>query len=100
MTSIGCKTPENVEGPNFKIQGEIYHRLGSLLPSDESSPKFSQIYFYDAEVATHERMKIFPNLDENVLKTFHQILSEINSYVKSYKVALELQKTFKMSKFF
>ena len=100
LTSIGCKTPENVEGPNFKIQGEIYHRLGSLLPSDESSPKFSQIYFYDAEVATYERMKIFPNLDENVLKTFHQILSEINSYVKSYKVALELQKNFQNVKIF
>ena len=34
---------------NFKIHGSVYHKIGSLLPSDNESPKFAQIYFHDTE---------------------------------------------------
>jgi len=51
MTSFGAK--EIREGnfmPTFKIEGQIYHLIGSLLPTTGQSSKFLQIYFiYDAD---------------------------------------------------
>lgn len=31
--------------PTFKIQGQVYYRIGSVLPSYENEPSFLQIYF-------------------------------------------------------
>lgn len=33
----------------FKIQSQIYHQIGSLLPMPDASPKFLQIYFLGDE---------------------------------------------------
>ena len=50
LASLGCN--EIVApgySPTFKIQGKLYHRIGSLLPSNsEESPKFAQLYFHDS----------------------------------------------------
>lgn len=59
MTSFGAK--EVKEGnfmPTFKIQGQVYHRIGSLLPSTGQEPSFLQIYFVgndekEAEIRTN-----------------------------------------------
>jgi len=45
MTSFGAKTVNvggNVGGfmPTFKIQGQVYHRIGSVLPSHANEPSF------------------------------------------------------------
>ena len=46
MTSIGCtEVREGNFMPTFKISGNLYHRICSLLPSSEGSAKFLQIYF-------------------------------------------------------
>jgi len=45
MTSFGAK--EIREGnfmPTFKIEGRIYHLIGSLLPTTGQSSKFLHIY--------------------------------------------------------
>lgn len=47
MTSFGAK--EIREGnfmPTFKVQGQIYHFIGNLLPAEGAQPEFSQIYFF------------------------------------------------------
>ena len=41
--------------PSFRIQGQVYHLIGSIVPTQGESPKFAQIYFIDneeSEVAT------------------------------------------------
>ncbi|XP_023232369.1 uncharacterized protein LOC111632222 [Centruroides sculpturatus] len=46
MTSFGAK--EIHEGnfmPKFKVEGQVYHLIGSLLPPSDQSPQFLQIYF-------------------------------------------------------
>lgn len=44
MTSFGAQQiSEGPFMPTFKIQGQVYHLIGSLLP--ENQPKFLQIYF-------------------------------------------------------
>jgi hypothetical protein len=32
--------------PVFKINGQVHHRIGSLLPTDGTSPKYIQLYIY------------------------------------------------------
>ncbi|GBO09285.1 hypothetical protein AVEN_111478-1 [Araneus ventricosus] len=46
MTSFGS-TKEIKAGfmPTFKVQGQVYHRIGSLQPLWNEEPKFLQIYF-------------------------------------------------------
>jgi len=35
--------------PTFKIQGQVYHRIGSVLPLSENELSFLQIYFVGIE---------------------------------------------------
>ena len=40
---------------SFRLQGQVYYLVGSIIPTTGESPKFSQIYFIDnreSEVAT------------------------------------------------
>ncbi|XP_071043086.1 uncharacterized protein [Parasteatoda tepidariorum] len=61
MTSFGAtKIVHNEDGRNFestfKIQGQVYHQIGSLLLMPNVDPKFLQIYFMgDEEQQTHTR---------------------------------------------
>ena len=53
FTSMGGEVDYSVNrgrGPFvFRIGGENYHSIGSLLPNDGSTPKFSQLYIYDTD---------------------------------------------------
>ena len=31
--------------PTFKVRGQVYHQIGSLLPQRQIAPKFLQLYF-------------------------------------------------------
>ena len=35
--------------PIFKLGGQNYHSIGSLLPPDSLRPTFAQLYIYDTE---------------------------------------------------
>jgi hypothetical protein len=50
MTSFGAtKIIRNNFETTFKIQGQVYHQIGSLLPLPDETPKFLQIYFMGDE---------------------------------------------------
>ena len=61
MTSFGAtKIVRNEDGRNFestfKIQGQVCHQIGPLLPMPDADPKFLQIYCMgDEEQQTHTR---------------------------------------------
>src|SRR5690349_15914504 len=61
MASLGAKQQHFPRGvpPVFKIQCTVSHRIGSLLQNDENAddPKFVQIYIYDTEHETENRLK-------------------------------------------
>jgi len=62
MTSFGAHVVR--EGgwmPTFKVQGQVYHLIGSLLPSQNCKPSFLQIYFIaDYNKQADARIDIFP----------------------------------------
>ena len=47
MTSFGAdkEDTEHVYMPTFRVLGQVYHTIGSLLPMAGEEAKFLQIYF-------------------------------------------------------
>ena len=92
MTSFGCNEITMAGfNPSFRVQGQVYHRIGSLLPSAGESPKFSQIYFIDnqqTEVAT--RCGIVDTLRLCIVTGINELLHDDNHYVQLIKVAKEI----------
>ena len=89
MASVGCTTPEQFRGPNFKIQGKVHHSIGTLIPHGENPPKFLQLYFYDTDEATEHRIQTMPKLCSSILKDLTEIIQETNSYIQSFKAVHE-----------
>ena len=53
-TSFGADKVVRMPGfsPTFCIQGQVYHRIGSLLPEINIEPQFLQIYFIAGAVVS------------------------------------------------
>ena len=91
MTSFGAKfVNEGGFMPTFKIQGQIYHCLGSILPMHDDNHKFLQVYFI-SNVKTQAEMRCIYNngINIDVVQQLQQMLHNNNTYVRSFKYALE-----------
>ena len=90
LASIGCDE-KLLHGfnPTFKIQGKIYHRIGSLTPQDGEIPKFAQIYFHDTDHEAENRLFHNPYLDLPTINILQNCLHRVNPYVQSFKSALD-----------
>ncbi|GFR67596.1 hypothetical protein ElyMa_002003100 [Elysia marginata] len=90
LASIGChehfQTGFNC---TFTIQRKLYHRIGNLLPERGAVPKSSQIYFYDSDAQLDYRL-LHSGLDPQILKDSHTTLHYENTYIKSFKTAIEV----------
>jgi len=53
FTSLGAKVDELITGRprpySFRIQGELYHKIGSLCPAEGQRPQFAQLYIHDTK---------------------------------------------------
>ncbi|CAE1320099.1 unnamed protein product [Acanthosepion pharaonis] len=99
MSSFGGNAFHEVGwNPTFKVQGQVYHRIGSLLPETATDSAFPQIYFIaDYNQQADARMGIIPENDtgqdnhprRDIIMSLQQMLHETNSYVRGFKYALE-----------
>jgi len=66
--SFGAKVDESViRGPrpySFRIQGEFYHKIGSLCPAERQHPQFAQLYIHDTKCEHQNRHVVMPSLDQ------------------------------------
>ncbi|GBL76140.1 hypothetical protein AVEN_234426-1 [Araneus ventricosus] len=102
MTSFGATEIVNNIAANgqqfnstFKIKGQIYHKVGSLLPMPNESHKFLQIYFMggeDSERALANRVDArcdYHNLnspfDRRIVTDLDALLNEHNELLKLFK---------------
>ena len=92
MTSFGCnEITMSGFNPSFRIQGQVYHLIGSMVPTAGESPKFAQIYFIDnreSEVAA--RCAIVDGLRSDIVTSINELLINENSYVEVFKLAKEI----------
>uniref|UniRef100_K3ZM80 Helitron helicase-like domain-containing protein n=1 Tax=Setaria italica TaxID=4555 RepID=K3ZM80_SETIT len=69
FTSMGANTDEGTndgDGPYvFKINGLVYHRIGSLMLAEDESPKFAQLYIYDMEHEIRNRISAIVSEDSD-----------------------------------
>lgn len=92
MTSFGATSiPEDGGFSSvFKVQGQIYHRVGSLLPIPNETPKFLQIYFMgDQRLEVDQRCAHISGLDRKIIVKVQQLLHKHNQLVNLFKTALE-----------
>ncbi|GFW53892.1 uncharacterized protein TNCV_2446831 [Trichonephila clavipes] len=102
MTSFGAK--EIKEGnymPTFNLQGQIYHRIGSLMAGAHQKPSFLQIYFmgdnhYEKDICCG----IYPGIKPELISQLQKSLHDHNKFVMDFKAAIDSvpkdQKDFKV----
>ena len=91
MTSFGSTREVRESGfmPTFKIQGQVYHRIGSLFPGN-AEPKFLQIYFMgDASSEASRRATVVPGLKLDLIQQLQEMLHSRNALIQSFKSAIE-----------
>ena len=77
------------EWSTFKVQGQVYHRVGSLLPEPTIKEKFLQIYFIeDYQKQLQRRLEIVPVTRLNIVETIQNYLDNNNLLLKSFKKAV------------
>jgi hypothetical protein len=61
FTSMGANIIKDMnkgEGPYvFRINGQIHHRIGSLLPENGQSPQYAELYIFDTKNEIENRIK-------------------------------------------
>ncbi|UYV70161.1 hypothetical protein LAZ67_7002036 [Cordylochernes scorpioides] len=100
MTSFGCGSRVVLPGymPTFKVQGQVYHRIGSVLPplnsdSRQLQPAFLQVFFIgdsSAEVATRHRN--FPITKPHIVSILQDMLHRHNPYVHVHLFKASIEK--------
>jgi PIF1-like helicase/Helitron helicase-like domain at N-terminus len=101
MTSFGAN--EVREGnfmPTFKVHGQVYHRVGSLLPvqdqqGNQAPSKILQIYFMgDTNREKDVRKSFNPKATrDEIILGLQEMLHSHNHYIKGFKVAIEKMTT-------
>ena len=102
FTSFGANIQSDINkssGPYiFKISGQVHHLIGSLLPINNNSPKFAQLYIYDTDNEIQNRIATFPNnnnennLNENIVKKLILMLDETNKLVQLFRSVRDVYK--------
>jgi hypothetical protein len=94
FTSMGARIHESVTGTRgvyaFCIKGEMYHRIGSLLPQHNAQPRFCQLYIYDTANQLQHRQNIMLTLDPDILHELQTMLSKVNPYAQTFRSLQDL----------
>ena len=93
ITSVGVKIDNSVTRQSspycFKIQGELYHLTGALLPHGDQTPMYAQIYILDTAEQLNIR-RANNNLDPVVMDNLQTMLLDNYPYIGHYRHAYEL----------
>ena len=76
----------------FRVNGQTYHRIGSLLPIHGQEPKYAQLYIYetnneiknriDAVIHEDDRNYVYPDIVTGLM----EMLDQCNQLVKYFRM--------------
>jgi len=93
MTSSGTSAATTLPTSfnyTFRIQGQIYHKIGSMLPERESDHTYIQVYFMgDPDAQVDRRCDIFQDCKRNIVAVFQQLFDQHNHLIKTFRTAME-----------
>ncbi|CAI2183066.1 13215_t:CDS:2 [Funneliformis geosporum] len=95
FTSLGVNLDKELanakkEVYTFRIQGALYHQIGSLMPRyNDEKLLFAQIYFFDSNMDNQlqRRQEMFIYLNIDMLKALQDELNIINPFVNQFVTA-------------
>ena len=94
MTSVGVKIDNSVTRQSspycFKIQEELHHLTGALLPHSDQTLIYAQIYILDTAEQLNVRRLNNRNLDPVVMDNLQTMLLDSHPYISYYCYAYEL----------
>ena len=92
MTSFGAQiVTYSGWNPQFKIHGQVTHRIGPMYPSGDQQPQYLQVYFMgDIEDEAERHNQIISATKKDITDKIHQVLLEVNPYISSFKTAAEM----------
>ncbi|KAH9668825.1 ATP-dependent DNA helicase [Citrus sinensis] len=103
FTSMGGRVDASInrsKGPYvFRMSGQNYHHIGSLLPEVGKKPQFAQLYIYDTENEIDNRINTLlkhgmkTEIDHEILHELSKMLDQHNNLVKSFRMARDRYKT-------
>ncbi|CAG8795681.1 11046_t:CDS:2, partial [Racocetra persica] len=67
------------------IQGGVYYAIRPLLPSNNNSPKYLQLYIYDTEHEINNRLSIMPDLRHETIELIKTVFDEVNPFVTNFR---------------
>lgn len=83
-------TLSNYIAHTLQIQGQVYHRTGSLLPFANADHQFLQIYFIgDEDAQIDRRCAVVANTTRAVIADLQTFFDEHNELVRLFKTALD-----------
>ncbi|XP_074290999.1 uncharacterized protein LOC141617736 [Silene latifolia] len=88
FTSFGVKKDRKLAQRNrgiytFRVQGQVYHYINDILPTEERS-RYIQLYFFDTDRELWHRLHIAEEIDRTVLRILMRIM-EMNPYTQFFK---------------
>ncbi|XP_061394301.1 uncharacterized protein LOC133329850 [Musca vetustissima] len=82
MTSFGASNVMKF------VEGQIYHRMGSLLPSSNEDPNCLQIYFIgQADEQVQQRQRYNPETNQRVVADLQEMFHGRNELIRTFKQA-------------
>lgn len=96
FTSLGVKEDHKINNgtsvPVFRIQGELCHRSGALLPAEDQEPVYAQLYIYDPQTSLQHRMQnnAHTRLRADTMSLLEDIIRQHHQYAPIYLHAHEI----------
>ncbi|XP_047264097.1 uncharacterized protein LOC107850864 [Capsicum annuum] len=78
------------KGPRtFRLSRQNYHKIGSLLPTEGSSPRSAQLYIYDTENEVDNRIQAISRGESNI-QINAEIVNELKQMLDEHNVLAKL----------
>ncbi len=89
---VDSSTHDGQGPPVFRSCGMNYHRIGSLFPNSGDRPRFAQLYMYDTDHETYNRIMSFGDgmyteYDRMIIDGLIQVFNEHNELVRFFRMA-------------
>ena len=95
FTSMGANiAPLPGYGPYcFRINGQIYHRTGSLHPQNDDNRQFAQLYILDPQEASIQRLQINENsaCNSTLINELSNFMATNNPFADACKMLYEVE---------
>ncbi|GJU82851.1 ATP-dependent DNA helicase PIF1-like protein [Tanacetum coccineum] len=75
------------------VNGQSYHKIGSLLPKEGTQPRYAQLWFFDTTNEVRNRMGAFIDkdnsdaVDATTVQSLIQMLDRYSSVAKAFRMA-------------